>query len=202
MGEVMNAGVKDTQILFLGIGDHECDESPLQVGQFESSDELLDKWLKDVFLEGGGGANSGESYLLAWYFAAYHTSIDCLEKRDQKGFLFTIGDEPTLSKLPKYDLNKIMGAGQYDDFDSSFLLNKAREKYLTYHIHVKETNSGSRQEVIDNWKQLMQDDCIVVNKYQEIPEVIAQKMVENLGEKLKKENTLIQQEEKKEEEML
>ncbi|GAG60058.1 unnamed protein product [marine sediment metagenome] len=34
--------IRDPQILFLGIGDHECDDSPLQVGQFESNDELLD----------------------------------------------------------------------------------------------------------------------------------------------------------------
>ncbi|KKM94051.1 hypothetical protein LCGC14_1202110, partial [marine sediment metagenome] len=65
---IIKSGIPDPQILFLGIGDHECDRSPLQVGQFESSDELLDKWLTDVWLEGGGGGNDGESYMLAWYF--------------------------------------------------------------------------------------------------------------------------------------
>ena len=82
MQGIIDKGLKDPQLLFLAIGDHECgDKAPLQVGQFESSDELLDKWLTDVFLEGGGGSNEGESYLLAWYFASLHTSIDCLEKR-------------------------------------------------------------------------------------------------------------------------
>ncbi|MGR9053887.1 MAG: hypothetical protein ACU84J_14670, partial [Gammaproteobacteria bacterium] len=89
MGNIMQHGIKDPQLLFLAVGDHECDRSPLQVGQFESNDELLDKWLTDVFLEGGGGGNEGESYLLAWYFAAFHTAIDCFEKRREKGFLFT-----------------------------------------------------------------------------------------------------------------
>jgi hypothetical protein len=42
MESIMNAGVKDPQICFMGIGD--CcfnEEAPLQVGQFESSDELM-----------------------------------------------------------------------------------------------------------------------------------------------------------------
>lgn len=65
MGTLMKAGIKHPQILFLGIGDHVYDNAPLQVGQFESSAELLDRWLTKVYLEQGGGGNSGESYHLA-----------------------------------------------------------------------------------------------------------------------------------------
>ena len=99
MGNIIQRGIKDPQLLFLAVGDHECDQCPLQVGQFESSDELLDKWLTDVYLEGGGGGNAGESYLLAWYFAGFHTVLDSFKKRQQKGFLFTIGDEPTCCSM-------------------------------------------------------------------------------------------------------
>ena len=69
MDKIIQSGIKDPQVLFLAIGDHECDTSPLQVGQFESSDELLEHWLTHVWLEGGGGGNRGESYALAWHFA-------------------------------------------------------------------------------------------------------------------------------------
>src|ERR1700690_3760507 len=51
MEDIIKAGIKDPQVLFLGIGDHECDNFPLQVSQFESSDELLDKWLTTIYLE-------------------------------------------------------------------------------------------------------------------------------------------------------
>ena len=129
MDNIIKSGIKDPQVLFLGIGDHECDTFPLQVGQFESSDELLDKWLTDLYLEGGGGGNDGESYLLAWYFAAYHTSIDCFEKRKQKGFLFTIGDEPILKRIPKAKLKDIMGEGQYEEGTINSLL-KLRENIM------------------------------------------------------------------------
>lgn len=169
---IMKAGIKDPQILFMGIGDHECDQSPLQVGQFESSDELLDKWLTDIYLEGGGGGNYGESYSLAWYFST-KTSIDCLEKRKQKGFLLTIGDEPPLKDVPKSALKKIMGPGQYDDGDLHSLLEKAREQYHVFHIHIHETGAGSKQETIDDWKQLLNDNLIVAERHQDVPSIIA-----------------------------
>ena len=124
MDEIIKAGEPDPQVLFMGIGDHEFDRSPLQVGQFESSDELLDKWLMDTYLEGGGGGNDGESYMLAWYFAARHTKIDCWEKRKEKGFLFTIGDEHNLPSIPGPVLEKIMGkGGQYGTLLNSTTLH-------------------------------------------------------------------------------
>ena len=176
MGRIIQSGTPDPQLLFLAVGDHECDSCPLQVGQFESSDELLDKWLTDVYLEGGGGGNAGESYLLAWYFAGFHTSTDCLEKRRQKGFLFTIGDEPTLSEIPANSLAKLMG-GQQQSWSAVELLDRARNHYHVFHLHIRETSSGSRQEVMDGWKQLMGDHLIILPQHEEvsrvIPEIIA-----------------------------
>jgi hypothetical protein len=174
MGGIIQKGIKDPQVLFLGIGDHECDQAPLQVGQFESSDELLDKWLTDLYLEGGGGGNNGESYMLAWYFAGHHTSIDCWEKRKQKGFLFTIGDEPTLPELPAVVIKGIMGASQASTMSSTELLEKARETYEVYHFHVKQGSNGRRQDVVDGWKQLIgQDNLVIVEHHEDIAGKIA-----------------------------
>lgn len=177
MGRIIQSGTPDPQLLFLAVGDHECDSSPLQVGQFESSDELLDKWLTSVYLEGGGGGNAGESYLLAWYFAGFHTSVDCVEKRKQKGFLFTIGDEPTLPEVPAASLERLMGRGQQQTWSAVELLDKARKSYHVFHLHIRETSSGSRREVMDGWKQLMGDKLIVLERHEEvslvIPEIIA-----------------------------
>ena len=176
MDEIIKAGNPDPQVLFMGIGDHECDRSPLQVGQFESSDELLDKWLMDTYLEGGGGGNDGESYLLAWYFAARHTKIDCFEKRKKKGFLFTIGDEHNLRSVPGPVLEKLMGkGGQYGTLlEASTLLEEARKMYDVYHIHTTETSSGKREIVPETWKQLMGDHLIVVQSSDHISGIIAE----------------------------
>lgn len=178
METVIKAGVTDPQVLFLGIGDHECDRSPLQVGQFESSDELLDKWLTSVYLEGGGGGNDGESYHLAWHFAGNHTKIDSFDKRGKKGFLFTIGDEPTLTKLPDYAIKQIMGGEQASTKTASELLNKACEKYNVFHIHVKETRAGQMQSTVDGWKQLIQDGLLFADRKEEIPGIIGKTIVD------------------------
>ena len=181
MSTIIQRGIEHPQLMFLAIGDHECDRAPLQVGQFESSDELLDKWLTSVWLERGGGGNAGESYFLAWYFAGYRTEHDAFDKRGKKGYLFTIGDEPTLNKLPMETIKGIMGDGQYEDFTADKLLAKAREKYHVYHLHVRETSSGSRQHVMDGWKQLMQEGLIIVDNYEDIPKVVAETIIKTEG---------------------
>lgn len=173
MDRIFQGGEKDPQIMFVAVGDHECDGSPLQIGQFESNDELLDKWLKDTYLEGGGGGNAGESYLLAWYFAGFRTSIDCFEKRGRKGLLFTIGDEPNLSRLPASTLKEICGKGQYEDYTAEKLFQKASETYEVYHVHVKATMAGSRQSTIDGWKQAIGQNLIVVERAEDIAQAIA-----------------------------
>lgn len=181
MGRIIQVGVPDPQLLFLGIGDHECDRYPLQVGQFESSDELLDKWLTSIYLEGGGGGNDGESYLLAWYFAGLKTSIDCQEKRSQKGFLFTVGDEKTLRTLPADSLLRIFGNGQYKDYSAAELLDKAMEKYHVYHLHLKQGHNGMSESVMGDWTQLIGDNLIIVDNKEEIQRIIPEIITSKLG---------------------
>lgn len=178
MGSIIQRGLPDPQLMFLGVGDHECDRAPLQVSQFESNDEMLDHWLTKVWLEGGGGGNEGESYLLAWYFAAKHTSIDCFEKRNKKGFLFTIGDEPTLMNIPIHDIKDIMGDGQYEKISATTLLDMAREKYNVFHLHIKEGNGDSKR-TIDGWKQLMGDKLIIVDHHEDVSKIIAETILNN-----------------------
>ena len=200
MDLIIKRGIADPQVLFLGIGDHECDDAPLQVGQFESSDKLLDKWLTTVWLEGGGGGNAGESYLLAWYFAAFHTSMDCFEKRGEKGFLFTIGDEPVLKQVPSKFLKMLMGDGQYEDYSAQALYDKAREKFNVHHIDIKETYSGSRQKVIDGWRQLLADNLHVAKRHEDVSGIIAG--IISGGDGVSQEAPVKEEAEMKEEEMM
>lgn len=176
MEGIMEGGEKHPQVLFLGIGDHKCDQAPLQVSQFESSDELLDKWLTEIYLEGHGGGNNGESYLLAHYVAARHTSIDCWEKRKIKGLLFTIGDESPHLSISHHSLRKIFGdSSEYADCTAQKLLEEAEEMYDVYHIHVRDTGSqGMLQQNIDNWRRLIGDDrLIIVDRHMDVARHIA-----------------------------
>ncbi|SNR16133.1 hypothetical protein [Tenacibaculum jejuense] len=176
MGGIIQNGAEDVALLFLGIGDHECDSYPLQVGQFESGDEELDMWLTRTYIESGGGGNAGESYLLSWYFAAFHTRTDAFEKRNQKGILFTIGDEPNLKHLPASAIQEIMGSGQ-QTFSEMELFQEVQKKYDVFHISVN--HSGRAIQAEKGWKQLLGDNCISVSDYRTIPEVITKVVCEN-----------------------
>lgn len=173
MDKIIEGGVPDPQVLFLGVGDHECDCAPLQVGQFESCDELLDKWLTNLWIEGGGGGNSGESYHLAWFFAGRYTETDHFQKRGQKGILITIGDEPVLKSLPALAQTSIMGTGQ-EDLSAADLLEKAREQYEVFHLHISQGYHGRSEKVKDGWKQLMGPNVYFVQGKEEVASVITE----------------------------
>lgn len=98
--------------------------------------------------------------------------MDCFEKRKQKGFLFTIGDEPTLKRLPKHSIESIMGTGQYGDYTAVELLEKARKTFNVYHLHIKEGYNGQDQNTIGDWKQLMSDNLVVVDNREDVSRII------------------------------
>lgn len=173
MGTIIQRGTPDPQLLFLGIGDHQTDDAPLQVGQFESSDELLDKWLEKIWLESGGGANAGESYLLAWFFAARYTSTDHNEKRGKKGYLFTVGDEPTLKTVPGDVLKSLMGSQHEESISVEGILSEVREKYEVFHLHISETRTGSSSSVQQGWKDLLGQNCVIVDNHEDVSKIIA-----------------------------
>lgn len=171
MGTLTENGVPDAAVLFLGIGDHKSDHFPLQAGQFESGDAELDMWLTRSFIEGNGGGNGGESYHLAWQFADEYVVTDAWEKRQKKGFIFTIGNEPIHTTLPKSFVKGLYGDCNWENDNKTCeeLLAKAREKYHVFHIHLP-GNSG-------NAKSLLGENLIIVEDYKEIPKIIARIIV-------------------------
>lgn len=179
MDGIIQHGIPDPALLFLAVGDTECDRYPLQVGQFESGDLELDTWLTRTYLEGGGGGNAGESYLLAWYFAAKHTVTDAWEKRKQKGFLFTVGDEPCLRTLPQNVLGTLMESVEKgkNGFTDKELLAEAQKTYNVYHLHILQGSAGHRS--LSYWKELLGQNCIAVDNYQDVSKIIAQIVVDH-----------------------
>jgi len=180
---IFQAGIQDPQVAFMGIGDHECDQFPFQVSQFEISDELLDQCLTNMIPEGGGGGNGGESYLLAWYHAAMHTEIDCFKKRGQKGILITIGDEPTLQILPASAIKKIYNVSEAKDWTAEQLLEKAREKYEVFHINMTSTYSGNRTKDHKWWTKHFGERFINEADYKNVASIIARVTAQSLKAK-------------------
>jgi len=170
---MLKHNIQSPAVLFGGIGDHHSDEYPCQVGQFESGTNELNKWLTGLYLEGNGGGQNKESYLLAWYVASRHTSIDCFEKRGKKGYLFTVGDEKTWDKLDASTLKEIFGVSQAEDITAEQLLKEAQRMYHVFHIHINSTQYRNDMNVIDDWKRLLGQNLIILDDSDVVAETVA-----------------------------
>ncbi len=173
MDTLISHDIKHASVLFSAIGDSTCDSYPLQVGQFESGATELIKWLTEAVLEGGGGGQKKESYLLAWLLAARHTSIDCFEKRKQKGIMFTIGDEMTWETISASTLKDLMGYTEAQDLSAKDLLAEAQRMYHVFHIHINEGGYKNDPQVLSSWKGLLNERLIVCEDYNHLAELIA-----------------------------
>jgi hypothetical protein len=165
--------ISDPHLMFMAIGDAYCDDSPLQVSQFEADNRIVEQ-LTDIYLEGGGGGNSFESYDLAWYFAGQHTSIDCFEKRGKKGYLFTVGDEECPPGLRASQLQEICGDHVSQDVSSAELLEMVSKMYHVFHVVVEEGSHcrGNPEPVVDGWKKVLGQRVLRLSDHTKLSEVI------------------------------
>jgi hypothetical protein len=170
METLIKHGVDDAAICFCAIGDHITDDASLQIGQFESGTEELDKWLTSIYLEGYGGGQGKESYHLAWLFAGKHTSIDSFEKRGQKGFLFTIGDEFVHDNIPASFLTSYMGYKEASDISREDALKMAQRTYNVFHINCKDSGYGGG--IVNQWKRIFGERVLDIDS-ENVAEVIA-----------------------------
>ncbi len=170
MDNIIKHGVPDPQLIFVAVGDHYSDTYPLQPTQFESSTDKIDAALTSLYLEGNGGGNGGESYFLSWLFAARYTSMDCFEKRDIKGFWFSIGDEPIHDDINVDGQMKVFGKSFEKTITAEEALREAERSYHVFHIHVEH---GRGSYGAPKWKQLLGERLIVLEDYENVAEVIA-----------------------------
>ncbi len=168
--------------MVMGIGDVMSDRSPVQISQFEA-DTTIFKWLEKVHVEGNGGGNNTESYDAAWYVASRMTSIDCWEKRQKKGYLFTIGDEEAPRGIPSHLVKRHIGHEVDSDLSAADLLAAAQRMYHCYHIMVAQGSHASDypNQVKDTWRKLMGENAIWLDDYNSLAEVIVSIIEVNEG---------------------
>lgn len=173
LGLVLRKGyATDPQIMFGAIGDATCDRAPLQVGQFES-DNRMDEQLGHILLEGGGGGQKRESYELAMYFMARHTSIDCYEKRGKRGYLFIIGDELPYPKVRWPIVDKVIGDRLPQDIKVTEMVAELTEKYDVYYILPAGASYAGDPEVLTTWHRLLGQNVLELDDLDAVCEAIA-----------------------------
>lgn len=192
------APVPDVHLMTGVVGDAYSDSAPIQATQFES-DIRIAQQTTQLYLEGNGGGNGGESYALPWLMLALKTTSDSFNKRGKKGYCFTVGDEGIHGVVPYRDSyfdgsggsGKIAGvtkeqAKQFLDIDlerdltAQEILDMVSKTYNVYHIVVE---TGRKSDVQATWEVLMPDRLLYLeaNNIDLLPEIIVSTIEINEG---------------------
>ncbi|MET8152676.1 hypothetical protein ACIBSW_29890 [Actinoplanes sp. NPDC049668] len=169
----------DPHILFGAIGDATCDRVPLQIGQFES-DNRMDEDLARIVLEGGGGGQKRESYELAMYFMARHTSLDSLTRRGRRGYLFIIGDEMPYAQVKPKEVRRFIGDRLGEPIAIEAIIDELRRSFDIYYIIPTAAGWGGDKEILGHWRGLLGQQVIELDDLDAVCETIA--LTVGLGE--------------------
>jgi hypothetical protein len=161
----------DPQVLFGAIGDATSDRVPLQIGQFEAGNEM-DEALSLVYLEGAGGGQNKESYELAMYYMARHVDMNCLTKRNKKGYLFITGDELPYPEVKKSEVKRVIGDSLEVNIPIADMLKELREKFEVFWIMPKGTSNWGRPDIEQPLRKLFGQNFLKLENPASVSELI------------------------------
>lgn len=177
----LDKGVKDVQVAVAAYGDATNNERvPLQISQFES-DNRIDDALDNLFLEGMGGGNDGETSQLLLYYLAYHTELDSLDKRGEKGKLYLIADEKQVPITDRHIAEFIGDAQPLGDISFEGIASAVSEKYDVTVLLIN--NSAAKWQKSEEFYSNLfgPDNVVIVQDTKAIPEMIAGLFAFDLG---------------------
>lgn len=185
VSKIMELGIKDPQIMMMAVGDSRCDRNDgvFQIGQFESGDVEMDLWLQRIWISEGGGGNGGESYNWAYLYAKDHIKTDAWEKRQQKGFIFTIGDDHCHKDLSSREIEEYMGeiAITKETVHTQSLVDGLKDQWHVYHMELNRYDTG----VQASWETLLGKENVIKcgrNDYEGMGNKIAEIVASFTGE--------------------
>lgn len=133
--------IEDPALMCAAYGDFH-DQYPLQVTQFESDIRIAEQLLELYFENRGSG---DVTPTLLWHFLAEHTNIDAVNKRNRKGFVFTIGDGAEIRKNNVSETVERVIGDKTDAKTPEAVLKKAQQKFNLYHIMIGGGNPYNKQ---------------------------------------------------------
>jgi hypothetical protein len=159
MQTLLQVGMRDPQLMFMAVGNAMSDAAPIQIGQFESTERLIDRWLTSIYIERGGGGAGSESYELAFYFAAHHTEMSCVLERGRRGYLFITGDEKPNLAVSKTQVRMIFGDEIEDDIPIRTIIEECQRCFEPFFLI---PTPELARPVERAWRDLLGDRVIVM----------------------------------------
>lgn len=166
--------VSDPHVIAMIIGDMDMyDKSPVQATQFEADPVTIGKQIEDLFLEGGGGGNSFESYLGPLYFALNRTACDAFQD-GRKGYLFTVGDELPQPRLKKNKVYQFFGDVIPEDIEAGEIVQQVSKDWHYFHLIAMDGDYASSRptQTVSAWNTLLGQRAIRLTDHKKMPEVI------------------------------
>lgn len=168
--------VSDPHVLAMAIGDMDYDRAPVQATQFEADPVTIGKQVEDLYLEGGGGGNSHESYLGPLYFALMRTKCDAFtETPARKGYLFTVGDEEPQFNLSREQIERWFGDQAKKDYSAEELIAAVERNWHVFHLVVEEGSHCQYvgvDHVVREWNKVLGQRVIRLADHTKMAEVI------------------------------
>jgi hypothetical protein len=154
---------EDYEICFMAIGDANCsgEKYPLQVRPFAHGLDL-EKRLKELVIEGGGGGQQTETYELAAFAA-----LECVKMpKAIKPYIIFIGDEKCYDYVDPDHIQNLLGIKLEKSLSTAELFKKLTDKYSVYLIRKSYGTSGGNdmsaddKEITRHWAALIGEDHI------------------------------------------
>lgn len=150
--------LEDPSLSFCAIGDSDWSIAPLQVTPFAQGLEIDDQ-IKKLFIEGGGGGNSKESYELLAYFYLNRVNL----QNSQFPFLFITGDEIFFDTITPKALKSVLGIELIDtsDIDSTEIFKILSKKYNIFHIRKSYADAKIEKVMSKKWSDAIGKERIL-----------------------------------------
>ena len=100
---------------------------------------------------------------IVWYFASRHTATDCYEKRQEKGIIFSIGDDKCHKDLSRTEIFKAFGDSVPYTLSNEELIREVSLKYDIFHLYI-ENDNASDKEVFRYWNEMLPGRSAPINK--------------------------------------
>lgn len=148
------------EISFTAVGDAYTDGWPLQVTDFGKGFEL-DRNIKSLYPEGGGGGQARETYELTAYYYLKHCEMPNALKRPRPMFIY-IGDEGFYSKVNRSQIISQIGDNPKTDLISTEVFDELKKKFDVYILRIKYQNSDDEKEIHKMWQDVLGRERVIM----------------------------------------
>lgn len=164
--------IPDPHVAVMAVGDSNYDRAPLQVTQFEA-DIRIAQQTQRLWIEKGGGVNRGESYALAYLFAASKMVSDSWDKRRRKGYVVTIGDEPPID-VSQAHAKSFLGVDIAKDMTTAEACALASERWNVFHVLLGQEGycRTNRADAVAAWNRQMPGRVVVLDDVSKLAETV------------------------------